>query len=261
MRALALFTVRGFSQDGIFLFCADGIVVEGNTAIDNAEYGIFPSHVAGGRVAGNHASGANDTGIYIGQSRDVRVEGNVAQANVSGFEVENSSGVTVRHNLATGNTAGFLSFTLPGLDIHVNEANTIEDNVSVFNNKKNTCTDPADSVCLVPAGTGILALAVDGNVIRRNVVAGNGSFGIALSDFCSAEQVPDDVCKTLDIDPLPDGNRIVDNVVLRNGLKPDPRLPAGLNADLVWTGAGSGNCWSRNLAGTVSPVRPLPVCP
>ncbi|HEX9605106.1 MAG TPA: NosD domain-containing protein [Myxococcales bacterium] len=255
------FTVRGFSDDGIFLLCADGIVVEGNTAVDNREYGIFPSHVVGGRVIGNHASGAKDTGIYVGQSRDVLVEGNVAQANVSGFEVENSSGVTVQRNLATGNTGGFLTFALPGLDVHANEANTLQDNVSAFNNLANECT--GGDVCLVPAGTGILAVSTQRNVIRRNLVIGNDSLGIALTDFCSAAGVPPDVCATLDIEPLPNGNRIAENIVLRNGRNPDlARLPAELAGDLVWTGTGDGNCWSRNVAGTIAPLGiVLPSCP
>jgi len=255
------FTVRGFSGDGIFLLCADGVVVEGNTAVDNLEYGIFPSHVVGGRVVGNHASGARDTGIYVGQSRDVLVEGNVAQANVSGFEVENSSGVTVQHNLATGNTGGFLTFALPGLDIHVNEANTLQDNVSSFNNLANQCT--GGDVCLVPAGTGILAVSTQRNVIRRNVVIGNGSLGIALTDFCSAAGLPPEACAQLDIEPLPNGNRITGNVALGNGRSPDlARIPAELAGDLVWTGTGDGNCWSRNLAGTIAPAGiALPSCP
>jgi parallel beta-helix repeat protein len=257
------FTVRGFSDDGIFLLCADGVVVEGNSAIDNLEYGIFPSHVVGGRVIGNHASGAKDTGIYVGQSRDVLVEGNVAQANVSGFEVENSSGVTVQHNLATGNTGGFLTFALPFLDIHINEENTIQDNVSAANNMANVCT--GGDVCLVPVGTGIIAVSVQRNVIRRNVVVGNGSLGIALTDFCTAAQLDGKTCAGLDIEPspLPNGNQIVGNVVQGNGRHPDTaRLPPGLAADLVWTGTGDGNCWSRNVAGTVAPPGiVLPSCP
>ncbi len=257
------FTVRGFSDDGIFFLCVEGIAVEGNTAVNNEQYGIFPSHVVGGHVAGNHASGAKDTGIYVGQSRDVLVEANVAQANVSGFEVENSSGVTVRRNLATGNTGGILTFALPGLDVHVNEDNVIEDNVSAANNMRNVCT--SGDVCLVPAGTGIIAVSVQRNVIRRNVVVGNDSLGIALTDFCTAAQLDAKSCAGLDIEPspLPDGNRITGNVVFGNGRHPDTarqlRQQAG---DLVWTGTGEGNCWSRNLAGTVAPAGiVLPSCP
>jgi len=38
------FTINGFEDDGISLFCADGWVVQGNEVHDNQEYGIFPSH-------------------------------------------------------------------------------------------------------------------------------------------------------------------------------------------------------------------------
>jgi parallel beta-helix repeat protein len=256
------FTVRGFSDDGIFVFCAEDVVIEGNTAVDNKQYGIFPSHVLGGSVIGNHASGALDTGIYVGQSRDVLVEANVAQANVSGFEVENSSGVTVRRNLATGNTGGILTFALPSLDVHVNQDNVIEDNVSAANNMPNECT--GGDVCLVPVGTGIIAVSVQRNLIRRNVVVGNDSLGIALTDFCTAAQLDEKTCASLDIQPspFPNDNRISGNVVLGNGRDPDTtRVPRELAGDLVWTGTGDGNCWSRNLAGTVAPAGiVLPSC-
>jgi len=71
-----------------------------------------------------------------------------------------------------------------------------------------------------------------------------------------------DMAAAPDIDPLPDGNRITGNVVLDNGASPDTaHLPPGVpGGDLLWSGAGAGNCWSENLAGTtVSPV-PLPSC-
>lgn len=72
------FIVRNFSQDGIFLFCADNWSVRFNAAVDNAEYGIFPSHCGHGRLSMNIASGSHDTGIYIGQSHDAHVDHNVA---------------------------------------------------------------------------------------------------------------------------------------------------------------------------------------
>src|SRR5262245_35800860 len=87
------FTVNGFDAMGIFLLCVDRFSATRNTTNDNEEYGIFPSHSTRGLIAGNVATGSNDTGIYIGQSRDVKVRLNVAQGNVSGFEIENSSNV------------------------------------------------------------------------------------------------------------------------------------------------------------------------
>jgi len=256
------FTVRGFAGEGIFLFCADDFRVTRNATHDNGEYGIFPSHAARGRVRGNVATGANDTGVYIGQSHDVRVSHNLAQGNVSGFEIENCTGVRLDHNVATGNTGGILSFTLPGLDLLVNEDNVVERNVVRANDRDNTCTDPADTVCLVPSGTGILLLAADRNVVRGNLVQGNRTAGIGVFDFCTATGTPPDACAALGIDPSPDGNRVVGNLVIGNGTDPDTaRLPPGVpGADLLWSGVGTGNCWSRNGDGTVFSPVPLPEC-
>jgi len=260
------FTVNHFIGEGIALFCVDDFIIRACSANGNGEYGIFPSHSGAGRVTESVATGANDTGIYIGQSHNVRVDHNVAQGNVSGFEVENSSFVDVDHNLATGNTGGILSFTLPGLDVNSNHDNSIHHNTVLINNKPNTCTPP-DTVCLVPVGTGILMLAVQRNEVRNNTVLGNNSFGVALSDFCTATQVPLQHCSLseLGIDPFPNDNRIEHNVVLGNGAQPDQqRLPPGFpGADLFWTGLGTGNCWSRNESlnniwpGTPAP---LPAC-
>ena len=155
-------------------------------AVDNDEYGIFPSHTLRGRLDHSFASGANDTGHYIGQSSHARVDHNVARGNVSGFELENSSHIRADHNLATGNTGGILSFTLPNLDVKSNSDNRIDHNVVRGNNKANTCIDPDDAVCDVPSGTGILLVAADRNHVVANRVGGNNSFGIAVSNYCVA---------------------------------------------------------------------------
>lgn len=246
-------TVVGFDGDGIFLFCADDWRVTRSAAHDDAEYGIFPSHCGPGRVDHSIATGANDTGIYIGQSHDVRVDHNLARGNVSGFEIENCTGVRLDHNEATGNTGGILSFTLPFLDVKQNVGNTIEHNVVRDNNKPNTCLDPEDAVCGVPVGTGILVLAADRNLVRANTVTGNGSYGIAVADFCVAQNIPPEDCALLDIQPSADGNRIVANGVTGNGSAPDPRLAPVFAVDLAWDTTGSGSCWARNVYGTEFP--------
>ena len=71
------FTVNGFDDDGVFLFCVDDWRVTNVTATDNLEYGIFPSHVGHGRVDHSFVSGSNDTGFYIGQSHDARMDHNL----------------------------------------------------------------------------------------------------------------------------------------------------------------------------------------
>jgi parallel beta-helix repeat protein len=104
------FTVRGFDDFGVFLLCVDHWRITRVRAVGNGEYGTFPSHTVNGRLDHSFASGANDTGHYIGQSTRARVDHNVAKDNVSGFELENSSRIRADHNLATGNTGGILSF-------------------------------------------------------------------------------------------------------------------------------------------------------
>lgn len=253
------FTVNGFGGEGIFLLCVDDWVVAHNATHDDVEYGIFPSHSRRGRITHNVATGANDTGIYVGQSRDVRVDHNLAMGNVSGFEIENSSGVVLRHNYAVGNTAGILAFTLPFLDVKSNHDNVIADNQVLANNKANTCVDPGDDVCQVPSGTGILVLAADRNRVTSNEVRGNHTFGIGVANYCVGMGLSAAECAAIDIDPNADGNRVLHNTVLGNGLAPDPSVPSVFAVDLAWDLTGAGNCWSANRAGTTFPS-PLPAC-
>jgi len=253
-------TVRGFEDDGVFLICVDHWRVTRVRAEDNNEYGIFPSHTRKGRLDHSFASGANDTGHYIGQSSHARVDHNVARGNVSGFELENSSHIRADHNLATGNTAGFLSFTLPDLDVKQNTDNRIDHNRSLRNNKANTCVDKDDTVCAVPPGTGILLVAADRNRVGTNKVKGNNTLGIAVSNYCLALNVSQADCAALDIEPNPDGNRVLNNRVTGNGSAPDPGVPAVFAVDLAWDVSGTDNCWAGNVAGTTFPS-PLPACP
>jgi parallel beta-helix repeat protein len=251
-------TVNGFDDDGIFLLCVDDWRIERCSANDNLEYAIFPSHCGKGRVTKCTATGANDTGIYIGQSHDVRIDHNVATDNVSGFEIENSSNVRCDHNRAFGNTGGILSFTLPGLDVTTNSDNRIDHNEVTANNRPNTCLDPDDAVCDVPVGTGILLLAVDRNDVAHNRVQDNDSYGIAVADFCVGNGLPPG-CTGGAIDETPDDNVIRHNKVHGSGGNPDPDLNPVFAVDLAWDTTGSGNCWKKNKNDTEFPS-PLPTC-
>ncbi len=252
-------TVSDFEDDGVFLYCVDGFRITEVRAIGNLEYAIFPSHSFNGRVDHSFASGANDTGFYIGQSHDSQMDHNVATDNVSGYEIENSSRIRADHNTAYGNTGGILSFTLPFLDVNQNSDNTIEFNSVHDNNRPNTCLDPADAVCGVPVGTGILLLAADTNKVRFNRVTGNDTFGVAVSNFCVGTSTPPEICAVLDIQPDADGNQIKFNKVTGNGGNPDPDTPSVFAVDLAWDTTGVGNCWSYNVFGTSFPD-PLPAC-
>ena len=252
-------TVEGFEDDGVLLGCVEDWRITQVIAVGNGEYGTFPSRVFNGRLDHSFASGANDTGHYIGQSFDSRMDHNVATDNVSGYEIENSVRIRTDHNLAYGNTGGILSFNLPFLNVRENRENSIEHNVVVDNDRPNTCTDPEEAVCAVPPGTGILLMATDDNIVQGNRVEGNDSYGIAVANICLAQELPAEVCAALDIDPDPDGNRVVGNRVTGNGANPAPTLPPVFAVDLAWDGSGEGNCWSRNVYATSFPD-PLPPC-
>jgi parallel beta-helix repeat protein len=252
-------TVNGFDGEGIFLFCVDNWTVERSSANDNGEYGIFPSHCGPGRVSHSVATGSNDTGVYIGQSHDVRVDHNRASGNVSGFEIENCLNVRMDHNESTGNTGGILSFTLPFLDAPQNAHNQIDHNLVHDNNKPNTCLDPTDAVCGVFVGTGILVLAADNNVVEHNIVTGNDSYGIAVANYCVALNLDPATCAALGIEPNSDDARVVFNRVEGNGSNPDPGLAPVFAVDLAWDTTGTGNCWSFNTFDTSFP-QDLPSC-
>jgi len=247
------FTVNGFGGEGISLFCADNWRVVGNTTNDNGEYGIFPSHCGAGEVRQNVATGSHDTGIYIGQSHDVRVDLNLARGNVSGFELENCSNSRMDHNESTGNTAGILTFTNIFLDVKQNANNRVDHNLIHDNNEPNTCLDPLDEVCAVPPGSGLLVLAADANLIDHNAVFRNDSFGIAVANYCVANNLSDAQCAGLDIEPNPDFDRIVQNVAFGNGTSPSPLINPVFAVDLAWDGTGTGNCWKHNRVGTQFP--------
>src|SRR5436309_3627052 len=253
------FTFNGFDGDGIFLFCVDNWRVTGNSVNDNAEYGIFPSHCGPGEVAHNVATGANDTGIYVGQSHDVRVHHNLAAGNVSGFELENSSHSRVDHNESTGNTGGILTFTNIFLDVKQNANNRVDHNSVHDNNKPNSCLHPSDEVCAVPRGTGLLVLAADANLVDHNTVTGNDSFGIAVANFCVANNLTPEQCAALDIEPNPDFDRVIFNVATGNGTAPSPLINPVFAVDLAWDTTGTGNCWAHNVADTQFPSV-LPGC-
>jgi len=252
------FTVSGFGLDGVDVVCADHWRVTGVRAIGNAEYGIFPVLSGPGRVDHSLASGANDTGIYVGQSHNVRADHNLAAGNVTGFEIENSSAVRVDHNKAAGNTAGILSFTLPFLAVTSNSGNQIDHNQVLGNNKPNTCT-PGGDVCNVPPGSGIGVVAADHNQVEHNTVRGNNSFGIIVANLCNAFHLSPAQCAALGIDPNADANHIVFNKVTGNGGSPDPGIAPLPGADLLWDGTGTGNCWGHNTAVSTFPAQ-LPGC-
>ncbi|HYS21234.1 MAG TPA: parallel beta-helix domain-containing protein [Gemmatimonadales bacterium] len=250
-------TVRGFGSNGVHLDGVDGFRLSGITAQDDGEYGLFPVRSSHGVIEGCHVSGHSDTGIYVGQSRDVAILGNVTFANVNGIEIENSSDVRAIANETYDNTAGILVVVLPGLDVKATAHILIAGN-RVHDNNHANFGNPQDIVAVVPPGSGILVVGADTVSVVGNAVTGNHFVGIGLGSSLTLGALAGlPPSAFADIDPDPDGVRVVGNRVTGNGgASPIPFLPA---VDLLWDGRGTSDCWQGNTFGTSAPA-PLPAC-
>lgn len=258
-RANAVLAVADyFTISGLHLrnYTSNGATVQGTTGVifrdlvteNTGEYGIFPILSTGVLVEHSVTSGVNDTGIYVGQSRDIVVRENEAFGNVSGIEIENSVNALVENNHTHDNTAGILVFILPGKTATEASDTRIVNN-RIENNNLANFARPEMIVSVVPAGSGILILSADTTEVTGNTFTGNKSFAVglvALTDFPGffGEQ------SAWDIPVVPENNWIHDNVYSNNGYDPDPEvLEAGfIGADLLWSTAGPGNRWDEPTA-------------
>jgi parallel beta-helix repeat protein len=250
-------TVRGFRENGILLQGVAGFLLSHVTAQSDGEYGLFPVLSAHGRIEYCTASGHHDTGIYVGESSDIAIVGNRTFDNLNGIEIENSVNVRALGNNSYHNTAGMLIDLLPGLDVKVCHDILVSGNFIHDNNLANSATGGIEA--LVPAGTGILIIGADKVTVQFNVVTGNQFIGIGLVSSTILTALGG--ISTADIEPNPDGDRIVGNIVLGNGTGPAP-IPAILptGADLIWDGSGSDNLWIGNVFTTSFwPGSPLPL--
>ncbi|HEX9109736.1 MAG TPA: parallel beta-helix domain-containing protein [Longimicrobiales bacterium] len=257
-------TVQGFGGNGVLLTGVNGFHLADITTPDDGEYGLFPVFSSNGVIEGCSASGNSDTGIYVGQSRNVTIRRNVAFGNVNGIEVENSSFIDVAGTESYGNVDGILVVLLPGLDVKASSNILVRNNRVHDNNLANF--SGGGLADFVPSGSGILVVGTDATTVQQNVVTGNSfvGIGVANSGLLTLLGGP----PPTDIDPFPDHTRVLGNTVLGNGgAQPVPFLPPGV--DLIWDGTGTDNCWSRNkfatsldldlLGGNPTPL--LPACP
>jgi len=95
--------------------------------------------------------------------------------------------------------------------------------------------------------------------VRKNLVTGNHFSGVGVVSLCLALSLLGQPCDAVDVDPFPDGNRIIGNIVKENGTQPTAGPLDAFRADLSWDGAGTGNCWKANAFGSSVPPA-LPSC-
>lgn len=252
-------TVEGFSENGVYLEYVDHFLLSNIIAIDNNEYGLYPVHCTNGVIEHCSATGSADTGIYVGQSSNVVMQYNIAYGNVNGFEIENCTNTAAFKNHGYDNVAGLLIILLPGLDVKSASDILVKENVFENNNHVNFGNPSEGFESLVPSGTGILNVGVDNVTIQNNKISNNNFTGIAtVSDLVlgALAGLPPEAFS--DIEPNPDGSKIIDNVLANNGTAPPVGLPLP-GVDLLWDGSGNNNCWKNNTYTTEYPS-PLPSC-
>jgi parallel beta-helix repeat protein len=136
-------------------------------------YGLYPVSSKDILVEACTASGASDSGIYLGQSDGAIIRQNEVFGNVAGIEVENTFDADVLDNHVHDNAGGILVFDLPGLPQKGGHAVRVSGNEIATNNTANFA--PAgNTVGMVPRGTGLVVMAnaqveVFGNTFKDNL--------------------------------------------------------------------------------------------
>jgi parallel beta-helix repeat protein len=247
------FTIRDYTANGVMINLGSHLEFRDLHLDNTGLYGLYPVEVVGVLIEGCSVTGARDAGLYVGQSKDIVVRGNVAHGNVTGIEIENSLTAVVEDNEVYDNAGGILVFGLPNNPSKISRDCKVVNN-RVYDNNHVNFGDPTAIVSKVPSGTGIMILAGDDVEVAGNEIRGNNSFGIAVAGLDSQFGKG----STYDLDPVPERCWIHDNVMTDNGGAPAAVLTdAGYDgADLLWDLSGTGNSWDQPGASRLPPGLP-----
>lgn len=241
--------VRRYQGNGIMTQGGNNFRILRNRVEGPSFYGIFPQFGENGLVEGNTIWKVDDAGIYAGMCRHLDIIGNESHDNVIGIETENSHDMLVQDNYVHDNSSGIIVTLIPGLPIKSAADSIIRDNFIVSNNTANFAP-PGAITADVPPGTGMLIYAASKATIEDNIIRDNESVGILIADQAFIPAPPDPK-----EEPYPDDERILPNVFLRNGTKPQGAIGGMLAAidqstgpDILTTGKGHGSCLSDRQA-------------
>lgn len=241
------FWIKDYKGNGIMTQGANNYKILDNY-VDGGFYGIFPQFGRNGLVARNRVTRIEDAGIYVGMSDNVDVIGNEAWGNVIGIESENSRDMLLEGNYVHDNTNGFAITLIPGLPVKDAARTTIRQNFIINNNLKNFAP-PSSIAATMPAGVGILLLAVKESVVEGNIIVGNQTAAVLTTDHATFGMASD-----TKVDPFPANLAILDNHYANNGNRPVPAFKtvlktAGVNrVDLFATGKERDSCVSNMKA-------------
>lgn len=204
--------ITKYKGNGIMGQAGNNFEIRNNVIVDTGVYGIFPQLGKNGIVEHNIISGIEDAAIYVGMSDNIHVAHNEVFDSVAGIEIENSRHAIVENNYVHNNTGGVLAFITPGLPIKTTFDVIIRNNFIVDNNTANFGA-PGSTVAGIPAGTGILIMAADEVIVEDNIITGNKTAGIIITDHENAPNTTIDP----ESDSKPDKVMLLDNLMMNNG--------------------------------------------
>ncbi|MBC7752850.1 MAG: right-handed parallel beta-helix repeat-containing protein [Moraxellaceae bacterium] len=183
------FTVLNTDGNGVKVTGSNGVVIRRiemkwtrGPDSNNGGYAIYPVSTQNLLIEECEVSGASDSGIYVGQSKNVIVRNNLAYGNVAGIEIENTQNADVYHNKATENSAGILIFDLPNLNLRQGGQIRIFDNTILRNNLRNYA--PAGNiVSSVAKGIGLLVVATKNIEIFNNKFSENDFSDMVMVNY------------------------------------------------------------------------------
>lgn len=196
-----------------------GVRVEwtGGPKTSNGGYGLYPVLCKNVLIEDSVAIGASDSGIYVGQSRDVVVRNSRAERNVAGIEIENTVNADVYGNVATDNTGGILVFNMPALTQQGDAIRVFRN--KVFKNNLDNFGARGTPVASVPAGSGVVVNSNDNIEIFDNDIADNKTANIILSSVYSTGYKDDKAAG--EFDPYPERIYVHGNRLSGGGDSPD----------------------------------------
>ncbi|MBI3159189.1 MAG: right-handed parallel beta-helix repeat-containing protein [Chloroflexi bacterium] len=244
--------VRDYTDNGVIAEGVTGVYMHHIVAENTGTYGLYPVQSTDVLIEESVVSGANDAGIYAGQSLNVVVRDNEVYENVLGIELENVVNGEVYGNYAHDNTNGILIVLLPQLTSKVSVNTVIYDN-RVENNNHENFAKANTAASKMPPGSGIALIAADEVEVYANVISGNKTAGLGIFNLTIAFDTAE-----IDIGPRPENVYIHDNQFADNGYDADEFLTAmGIpGADILWDISGAGVRVDQPDAVAFPPVLP-----
>ena len=233
--ALENLTAHSYIENGFYWEGVEGFAGRYLTVWNVGLYAIYAIESRGGVIEDSYASGAADAAFYIGECHpcDTTVRRVTATLSAVGYSGTNAGGnLVIEDSTFHQNGVGILPNSF---DVGLEPPPQRE---AVF--RRNVVTDsgqarvPRNTPLGGYTGIGIGIAGGSSNVIEANEVTNSDRYGIA-------------VMTTLDVGGVtwvPEGNRVTNNRVSASGTS-DLALAAG---------AGPGNCFEGNTAGSHEPV-------